>query len=93
MVEFIESLHTEAAAAEIDRRIYAICKAAGIESPTGTDRLMAMQIGLLQDQNSILQSGMTRTLNQMRADAKADDSSGIFTSLVGGLMLGAVLTR
>lgn len=70
-----------------------ICRVAGIEEPTGVDRLMAMQIGLQQEQNAILQSGMTRTLNQMRSDAGAVDSSGAFTALVGGLMLGAVLTR
>lgn len=93
MVEFTESVYAEGAARQLDHRIDAICKAAGIEEPTGADRLMAMQIGLLQDQNMILQAGMTRSLNQMRADAKADESSGTFTALVGGMMLGAVLTR
>lgn len=93
MVEFTESVRSEAIAHQLDQRINAICKAAGIEDPTGADRLMAMQIGLLQDQNMILQNGLTRSLNQMRADAKADESSGIFTALLGGTMIGAVLSR
>lgn len=93
MVDFTASVRADAASHQLDQRVKAICKAAGIEDPSGADRLMAMQIGLLQDQNTILQSGMTRTLNQMRADAKADESSGTFTALGGGLMIGAVLTR
>lgn len=93
MVEFTESVYTEAAAEQFDQRINAICKAAGIEDPTGAERLMAMQIGLLQDQNLILQNGANRSLNQMRADAKAGESNGTFTALLGGMMIGAVLTR
>ena len=93
MVDFTATVRAGAAADQLDQRVKAICKAAGIENPTGADRLMAMQISLLQDQNTILQSVMTRTLNQTRTDAKADDSSGTFTALVGGLMIGAVLTR
>lgn len=94
MVDFLESLHTETAAEQLDRRIDAICKAAGIEAPTGADRLMAMQVGLLQDQNMILQNGLTRSLNQMRSDAKSREAnSDDFTALMGAAMLGAILLR
>jgi hypothetical protein len=93
MVDFIGSVRAEATAKQLDQRIDSICKAARIEDPTGAERLMAMQIGLLQDQNTILQSGITRSLNQMRADAEAGESSGTFTALIGGLMVGAVLAR
>lgn len=93
MNDFLASLQTMAAEEQVAIKISTICRAAGIEQPTAAERLMAMQIGLMQEQNSILESGLTRTLNQMRSDAKAIDSSGAFTSLLGGLMLGAVLTR
>jgi len=89
MVEFTESLHAEAAKAQLEQRINAICKAAGIENPTGAERLMALQVGLLQDQNVIL----NRATNQSREGAKGDDSGSTFTTLVGGLMLGAFLTH
>lgn len=89
MVEFTESLHAEVAKAQLEQRINAICEAAGIDNPTGAERLMAMQIGLLQDQNVIL----TRICNQARADDAAGESGGSFSALVGGVMLGAILTR
>lgn len=89
MVEFTESVHIEAAKAQLEQRIDTICKAAGIDKPTGVERLMALQVGLLQDQNVIL----TRASNQARADATTDEPTDSFTALVGGLMLGAVLTR
>lgn len=87
MVEFMGSVGAEAAADQLNQRIAAICKAVGIDEPTGADRLMAVQIGLLQDQNALL----ART--KAGKDQKASDTSGIFTGLVSGLMLGAVLTR
>lgn len=93
MNDFLASLRTLSAEEQIAMKISSICRVAGIDEPNGAERLMAMQIGLMQEQNSILESGLTRTLNQMRSDANTTNSSGPFTSLLGGLMLGAVLTR
>jgi hypothetical protein len=97
MVEFMESVRVGAepvfAAQQLNLRIDAICKAAGIDAPTGTERLMAMQIGLLQDQNTILQNAVIRSSNQAPAEDKASTSSGSFTALLGGMLLGAALTR
>lgn len=93
MVDFTESVRMEATAFQLEQRIAAICKAAGLEQPTGAERMMAMQIGLLQDQNTILQSGLTRTINQLRSNSTVTESGDTFTALVGGLILGNVLTR
>lgn len=93
MNDFLASLRTLSAEEQIAMKISSICRVAGIDEPTGAERLIAMQIGLMQEQNSILESGLTRTLNQMRSDANTTNSSGAFTSLLGGVMLGAVLTR
>ncbi len=97
MLEFLETVRDEAQKVNLRERIDAICQAAGIEQPSGADRLMAMQIGLLQEQNVILRDGLTRMLNQMRADAqadaKADVANAALTTILGGVMLGAVLTR
>jgi hypothetical protein len=68
----------------LGRRIDAICKAAGIHAPGNAERLMAMQIGLLHDQNTILQ-GATR-------DA-TDTACGEFTALVGAVLSSKVATR
>lgn len=88
MLDFLESVRIEAEAAEVEQRINRICKAAGVTEPTGTERLMAMQIGLLQEQNAIL----TRSLNQMKG-AKEDDTSGLFTAFLGGTLIAATLSR
>lgn len=93
MADFLSSLRSTAAEEVLKERIEAICRVAGIEQPSSSDRLMAMQIGLIQEQNTILQNGMIRTLNQMRADAKADKSDSLFTALLGGALIGAALTR
>lgn len=93
MVDFLETLNADKAAEQLENRIAIICKAAGIAEPTGADRLMAMQIGLLQEQNMLLQTGMTRTFNQMRADAKADQANATFTGLVGSALLGLLLVK
>ena len=88
MVEFLESLRIEIEAANVQQRIMQICEAAGINEPTSTERLMAVQIGLLQEQNAIL----TRSLNQMK-DAKEDPPSGVFTAFLGGTLIAATLSR
>ena len=93
MTDFLENLRVSVAEHQLKQKIELICRAAGIEEPTGEHRLMAMQIGLLQDQNGILQSGLTRTINQMRSHANSVESDGAFTALLGGLLFGAVLSR
>lgn len=75
-LEFTESVRVEGFADQLEQRIKVICKAAGIDGPIGAERLLAMQIGLQQDQNTILQNNMIRSLNQKRAEPKNDQSSG-----------------
>lgn len=77
------------AAELLGRRIDAICKAAGIHAPGNAERLMAMQIGLLHDQNMILQGAMRDAARQVGADAACGD----FTALVGAVLSGRGPTR
>jgi hypothetical protein len=95
LVEFTASVRAEAAAELVKQRITTICQAAGIAEPTAADRLQAMQVGLLQEQNAILQQGLTRTLNQMRSDSKAraENSNDLFTAALGGMLVAATLSR
>ena len=60
MNDFLTTLRVVATEEQVADKISTICRAAGIEQPTGAERLMAMQIGLMQEQNSILESGLTR---------------------------------
>lgn len=89
MVEFLASLHVEVEAANVEQRIKQICKAAGVVEPTSTERLMAVQIALLQEQNAIL----SRSFNQMKGEAKEDGPSGLFTAFLGSTLLAAALSR
>lgn len=88
MVEFLTSLRIETEAAEVEKRINQICKAVGINEPTNTERLMAMQIGLLQEQTAIL----TRSLNQMKG-TKDNEPSGLFAAFLGGALIATTLSR
>lgn len=76
----------------LGRRIDAICKAAGIHAPGNAERLMAMQIGLLHDQNMILQ-GATRDAAGQARQAGADGACGEFTALVGAALSGKMAPR
>lgn len=91
MLEFLETLHLEAETVKVRERLDLIFHIAGIEHPTGSDRLMAMQVGLLQEQNTL----MKRSLNQMRADAKSKGESddALFTTIIGSVILGSVVGR
>lgn len=90
MNEYIGKLRASVGEEQLKLKIETICRVAGIERPTGADRLMAMQIGLLQEQNAILQEGQTRALNQMRSDAqaaaKADSQRNQFSAILGGVL-------
>jgi hypothetical protein len=88
MVEFLESLRVEVEAADVEKRIMQICQAAGVNEPTSTERMMAAQIGLLQEQNAML----TRSLKQLKG-AKEDDPNGLFTAFLGGTLIAATLSR
>jgi len=77
----------------LGRRIGAICKAAGIDAPNNAERLMALQIGLLHDQNAILQNAMKGAPDQVRGQTGADAACGDFTALVGAVLSGKVAVR
>ncbi|WP_175011325.1 hypothetical protein [Burkholderia lata] len=49
MLDFLEHLKAVNNKEEVEAKILQICSLAGIESPTGTDKLLAMQVGLLQE--------------------------------------------
>ena len=77
----------------LGRRIDAICKAAGIHAPGNAERLMAMQIGLLHDQNTILLGATKGAAGQLCSQAGADAACGDFTALVGAVLSCAAPTR
>ncbi len=76
----------------LGRRIDAICKAAGIHAPGNAERLMAIQIGLLHDQNTILQGAAKDAAGQARR-AGADAAGAEFTALVGAVLSGKGTAR
>lgn len=73
----------------LGRRIDAICAAAGIHAPSGAERLMAMQVGLLQDQNAILQTLAKEQAGQIGAQPGTDAACGDFTALVRAVLAAA----
>lgn len=73
---------------QLTRRIDAVCKAAGIDAPSGSERLMAMQIGLLHDQNMILQGLMNGAARRAAGDDPAEEAGNDFTALMAAVMHG-----
>ncbi|WP_429207137.1 type VI secretion system protein TssA [Massilia sp. UYP11] len=69
---------------QLRRRIDALCAAAGIHAPSGAERLMAMQIALLLDQNTILQGLARNQAGQTGSAASADAAD--FTALVRAVL-------
>jgi hypothetical protein len=87
MLEFLEELRATGAREQLDANIQRICESVGIGEPTGTDKLLAMQIGLLQEQNETL------ALVANRVGALANQKQPVFTPLVAGIVLGTVLAK
>ncbi|KWE97881.1 hypothetical protein [Burkholderia ubonensis] len=88
MIDFIEDLKQEGLREAMEANIQRILKSAGIDTPTGTDKLLAMQIGLLQEQNEALNvlAGMTS-----RVAANTKDKPAIFGPVLGAVLLGKIL--
>jgi type VI secretion system protein ImpA len=78
---------------QLSRQIDAICEAAGVHEPSGSERLMAMQIGLLCDQNAMLQSVASAQARQAGGQASGDSTSAEFTALVRTILSRKVAMR
>ena len=89
ITDFLGAANAQVDTDRIMAKLDAICRTVGIDQPTGSDRLMAMQIALLQEQNATL----TRVINQMRANPDGADNSGSLTEMMGAAMLGAIAFR
>ena len=87
MLEFLEELNKLAKQAANEDEIRKICSAVGIQEPSAQDRLLAMQVGMLHEQNELL--------NQIAGGLGAipKDRPLSFTSAVGAAILGNWLTR
>ncbi|WP_157659507.1 hypothetical protein [Burkholderia ubonensis] len=88
MIDFIEELKATGLKEAMEANILSICRSVGIDEPTGTDKLLAMQIGLLQEQND--------TLNQLagltsRVAAHTKKKPAIFGPVLAAVLIGKVL--
>jgi hypothetical protein len=87
MLDFLETLNKKKQQQALEVELLRICHAVGIESPSPQDRLMAMQIGMLQEQNDLLLHIAARV------GAIAKTKPLTFTGALGAVILGDVLTR
>ncbi|WP_199028856.1 hypothetical protein [Ralstonia sp. ASV6] len=88
MVEFMSELKEGGLKAEMEANILRICASVGIDQPTGTDRLLALQIGLLQEQNEAL-ANLARRTGQIAHQTK--ESPSIFGPVLAAVLIGKVL--
>ncbi|CAN7786562.1 hypothetical protein LJR034_008704 [Caballeronia sp. LjRoot34] len=88
MVEFMNDLKTTGLQQQMDANIARICKSVGIEEPTGTDKLLALQIGLLQEQNEAL-ALLANWTGQVVDQTKQQPS--IFGPVLAALLIGKAL--
>ena len=88
MVEFMSELRETGLKEAMEANISRICKSVGIEEPTGTDKLLALQIGLLQEQNEALAKLVRRT-GQVADQTKEPPS--IFGPVLAAVLIGKAL--
>lgn len=55
VLDLLETLNKTKQQQTLDAEILRICQAVGIESPSPQDRLIAMQVGMIHEQNDLLQ--------------------------------------
>lgn len=94
-IDFLEQLKSATQQEKLDADIAHICALVGIENPTGTDKLLALQIGLLQEQNAAIGLLANRAGQAVELEKKALDrpaTSG-FTSLLAGFLIGGMMSR
>lgn len=90
MVQYMERLKTGGKAPELQSVILGICHGLGIAEPTPSEQLLALQVGLLQEQSRALQEVMTLLATQSGQSAKS--SGGTLTALLAGFAIGGALT-
>ena len=93
MVNFLEELRKITSSIKLDVTVAGICQSLGIENPTSTEKLLALQIGMLQEQTSSIQMALRRLSNQANSSLEESKSNGVITALVGAAVFGAVVTR
>lgn len=90
MVQYMERLKTGGRAKELDSVVLSICQGLGISEPTNTERLLALQVGLLQEQSRAMQEVLTKLSNQGGQPA---NSGGSISGLLAGLVIGGILAK
>lgn len=88
MVDFMGDMKAHGLKEAMEVNILRICKSVGIEDPTGTDKLLALQIGLLQEQNEALATLAQRT-GQVANQTKQQAS--IFGPVLAAVLIGRAL--
>lgn len=84
----IQRLKSDAVELLLNKKIDNICRVLSLDNASGSDRLMAMQVVLLQEQNTILKQIGSRPSSQIQT--KTDDASTL-TAILGGVLLGQML--
>jgi len=91
MSEFIEKMLDPARHQErFDRGIMRVCKLVGIDEPTAGEKLLALQIGLLQEQNATL-SVIANKLDASKSQSA--QSQSVFTPMLAGMLIGGMIAR
>jgi len=87
VLDFLEGLNKRKQQQAMEAELLRICQVVGIESPSPQDRLMAMQIGMLHEQNEILQ----QISHRVGTIAKSEPLT--FSGVLGAVVFGNMLTR
>lgn len=93
MYHFIENMRDPNRQKErFDKSILRVCKLVGIDEPTAGEKLLALQVGLLQEQNAAL-SVIANRLGAQNTHSKSGQDQSVFTPLLTGILLGAVMSH
>jgi hypothetical protein len=87
MLDFLEETRKENEQGQLEAEILRICRSVGIVEPSPQDKLLAMQIGMIREQNEMLQH------IGLRVGSIAKKQPLTFTGALGAVILGNALIR
>lgn len=87
MLDFLEELNKSGKQKAFEEEISRICEAVGILEPSPQDKLIAIQVGMLREQNEMLQH-IARGVGSIPKDKPLS-----FTETVGAVIIGNMFTR
>lgn len=92
MIDFLGELRKQSESRRLELMVLRVCRSLGIEHPTSTEKLLALQTLAISEQTAKLGLGLKNVRNSVE-NTKAEHSDDSFTPFLGGTLLGVFLAK